>query len=69
MTFADLARRWKITKMETWDQPYVDLVVPGFMGFEMEDSQLLGQFQFGTVTGWMDCRVRRVGLDDAVEWA
>ena len=51
---ADLVGYWKITKMEIWDQAYVDLVVPGFLD-EMEDGYLMGQFQFGTVVGWLDC--------------
>ncbi len=69
MTSADLVGRWKITKMDVWDQVYVDLVVPGFIAFEVEDRHLLGQFQFGTVKGWMDCRIRTVGLNDVVEWS
>jgi hypothetical protein len=51
----DLIGYWKITKMEVWGQAYVDLVVPAFVEFEMEDDHLMGQFQFGTVVGWLDC--------------
>ena len=49
---------WKIMRMEVWGQAYVDLVVPGFVEFEMEGDNLMGQFQFGTVVGWLDCRLR-----------
>src|SRR3989304_2843334 len=44
---------WRITEMEVWDREYLDLVVPAFIEF---DSQQMGQFQFGTVRGWLDCR-------------
>ena len=37
---ADLVGYWKITKMEIWDQAYIELVVPGFIEFEMEDMSL-----------------------------
>ena len=56
----DLIGYWKITKMEVWGQGYVDLVVPGFVAVEMEDDHLMGLFQFGTVIGWLDCRLRDV---------
>lgn len=69
ITEADLVGYWKITKMETWGQAYVDLVVPGFIEFEMEDGHLMGQFQFGTVTGWLDCRLRDIDGDSYVEWS
>lgn len=51
MTNAALIGYWKITKMEVWDAAYIDLVVPGFIEFEMEGDHLMGQFQFGTVRG------------------
>ena len=68
-TSDDLIGYWKITKMEVWGQAYVDLVVPGFVEFEMEDDHLMGQFQFGTVVGWLDCRLRDVDGASCVEWS
>ena len=65
----DLIGYWKITEMEVWGQAYVDLVVPGFIAFEMEDDHLLGQFQFGTVVGWLDCRLRDIGGESQIEWS
>ena len=50
---------WKITEMEVWASKYIDLVVPGFIEFAVEDEQVMGSFQFGTVSGWLDCRLRR----------
>ena len=69
MTNDDLIGYWKITKMDVWGQAYVDLVVPGFIEFEMEDVHLMGQFQFGTVVGWLDCRLSDIGGDSHVEWS
>lgn len=69
MTNAALIGYWKITKMEVWDASYIDLVVPGFIEFEMEDDHLMGQFQFGTVIGWLDCRIRNVSGQSYVEWS
>lgn len=60
---------WKITRMDEWDSAYIDLVVPGFIEFEMEEGRLMGSFQFGTVRGWLDCRIRDVGGDSFVEWS
>jgi hypothetical protein len=60
---------WKITKMEVWAQKYVDLVVPGFIEFALEDERLTGLFQFGTVIGWLDCRLRTVEGSTSVEWS
>jgi hypothetical protein len=54
---------WKITHMETWAQHHVDLVVPGFIEFTYEDDLLMGRFQFGTVSGWLDCRPRDLRRD------
>ena len=50
--------RWRITEMAEWDQDYIDLVTPGFIEFREGNS---GQFQFGTVPGFMDCRIENLG--------
>lgn len=42
-----------ITGMEKWEREYRDLVVPAFI--EIWPNRQ-GEFQFGTVHGWMDCR-------------
>jgi len=60
---------WKITHMETWAQDYVDLVVPGFIEFKPEDDHLMGTFQFGTVSGWLDCRLRDIDGATFIEWS
>lgn len=60
---------WKITWMEVWAQKYVDLVVPGFVEFMLEEEQLAGAFQFGTVVGWLDCRLRDIGGMTLIEWS
>jgi hypothetical protein len=60
---------WKITEMEVWAPSYIDLVVPGFIEFEQEDDHLVGTFQFGTVSGWLDCRLGDRGGQEVVEWS
>ena len=55
--------------MDEWDQDYVDLVVPGFIEFEMEDDHLLGSFQFGTVSGSLDGRLRDDGTETVIDWS
>ena len=57
---------WKIESMEMWDLDYIDLVLPGFIEF---DDELMGNFQFGTVAGWLDCRVRQVADQETLEWS
>lgn len=44
---------WRIAEMEMWDAEYLDLILPAFIEF---DRQQMGEFQFGTVRGWLDCR-------------
>ena len=44
---------WKITEMEQWDEDYIDLEEPGYFRFGKDD---MGQFVFGTVNGFIDCR-------------
>lgn len=46
--------RWRIIEMEMWDRNYIDLVVPGYILFEENDS---GEFQFGTVEGSLDYHI------------
>ena len=55
--------------METWAQDYVDLVVPGLIEFTYEDDLLMGRFQFGTVSGWLDCRLRHIDSATFIEWS
>ena len=44
---------WRITEMEQWDQDYIDLEEPGYFRFDKGD---MGEFVFGTVNGFIDCR-------------
>jgi hypothetical protein len=68
-TVADFVGYWKITAMEQWDIEYIDLIVPGFIEFEREGEHLMGQFQFGAVGGWLDCRVTEIEGEPRVEWS
>jgi hypothetical protein len=57
---------WKIVHMDVWDQDYVDLVVPGCIKFR-EDGH--GEFQFGTVIGWLDYRLSELDGAPLVEFS
>ena len=45
--------KWRISEMEQWDQDFVDAEVPGYISFTKNG---MGEFQFGYVHGFMDCR-------------
>ena len=44
---------WRISAMDLWAADFIDLDVPGHFTFADEQG---GEFQFGMVRGWMDCR-------------
>lgn len=44
---------WRITHMGLWDQDFIDLVVEGFIRFDMQGQ---GEFQIGTVHGHLNFR-------------
>ena len=44
---------WKITEMERWEEDYINLVESGYFGFGKDG---IGEFLFGTVNGFIDCR-------------
>lgn len=52
--------------MEEWDGEYRDLVVDAFIEL-LRNGQ--GEFQFGTVQGWMDCRFGKREDLPAVEFS
>ena len=58
--------RWRITHMDEWDQDYIDMVVPGFIQFDPDD---LGEFQFGTVHGFLDTRIEQDGSVQRIEFS
>ena len=45
--------RWRITRMENWDQDFVDAEVEGFFEFDRDGC---GGFRFGYVSGQVDYR-------------
>ena len=55
--------------MEVWAQDYVDEVVPGFIEFTYEEDLLMGTFQFGTVSGGLDGRLRDIDGVTFIEWS
>ncbi len=58
--------RWRIVEMEKWDQGYIDMVVPGYILLEENDS---GEFQFGPIFGSMECRIESFGDSERLEFS
>ena len=58
--------RWRILSMEMWDEGFINAEVEGFIEF---DAKRGGEFQFGYVHGWMDCRLTTRDGQEAVEWS
>lgn len=44
---------WQIVHMDEWDEEYLDLVEPAYITIDKHGQ---GEFLFGTVKGWLDCR-------------
>jgi hypothetical protein len=57
--------RWHIVSMTEWDEDFINAEVQGFIEFDDKDS---GSFQFGYVSGDMDCRLTTRDGEPAVEW-
>ena len=58
--------KWKITEMEQWDLDYIDLVEPGYFLF---DDVGMGNYVFGTVSGFINCRFSDVKGIPRVEFS
>ena len=46
-------KKWYISEMELWDKDYIDEEVKGYFLFD-ENNQ--GEFHFGYIHGYMDCK-------------
>ena len=57
---------WRIVEMEMWDQDFIDAEVQGYFHFDDDDG---GEFQFGYVHGYMDCRWTTKNGKDFVEFS
>ena len=66
MTKKDFIGLWRIVEMEVWDQDFIDEEVPGFISFTKDG---MGEFHFGYVHGWIDCRYLKREGNDAVEFS
>ena len=63
---ATVAGKWLITEMELWDSDYLNIEVRAYIHFESEGK---GEFQFGLVTGVMDCEQTERDGKPAVEFS
>lgn len=51
--------------MSAWDEAYVDEEEEGYFEFDEKEG---GEFHFGYVHGYMDCRLTTRDGEPAVEW-
>jgi hypothetical protein len=51
---SDFVGRWRITSMEMWDEDYIDMEVKAFIDIAKGRT---GEFQFGLVSGFIDCHL------------
>lgn len=56
---------WRIVLMPDFDEKYLHEEVQAFIEF---DDRGNGEFQFGYVHGFMDCRLTRLISESVVEW-
>lgn len=61
-----IAGRWRIIEMEDFDDEYVNAEEKAFVRF---DPDGMGEFHFGYVRGYMDCRSGQRDGKTAVEWS
>lgn len=52
--------------MEMWDKDYIDLIRIGFIEF---DEEARGEFQFGTVRGWLFFVMEEFGEIERLEFS
>jgi hypothetical protein len=57
---------WRITHMDEWDQDYIDLEMNGYIRFNDDKT---GNFQFGTVQGFIDYRIQKYGKQARIEFS
>lgn len=58
--------RWRIVSMSAWAKDYIDLEEEGYFEF---DGKHGGEFHFGCVHGYMDCKPATRDGEPAVEWS
>lgn len=57
--------RWRITSIEGWEQPDIELLGPAHIEFDARNG---GKFRFAAVSGEIDYRLSVKGVDAVVEW-
>ena len=57
--------KWRIISMGNWDQDYVNIEEPGYIGFDKKDS---GKLHFGLITAEIDYRIVDDSNEDKIEF-
>ncbi|KPA14941.1 hypothetical protein MHK_004856 [Candidatus Magnetomorum sp. HK-1] len=58
--------KWSIIEMEQWDKDFIDAEMPGYINFGTNE---MGEFHFGYVHGFMDCRFSKENGNETVEFS
>jgi hypothetical protein len=56
---------WHITEMEAWDEDYFNMEVQAYVEINQRGS---GDFQFGLVSGCMDCEIVKDQAGERLEF-
>ena len=58
--------KWRIEKMELWDQDFIDLVGQGHITLKRGNR---GSFHFGAVDCELDCRIEKFGSAELIQFS
>ena len=56
---------WHIYEMDMWDEDYFNMEVPAYIEI---NNRLLGNFQFGLVSGYLDGEIAKCGNEERFEF-
>jgi len=60
-----LIGKWRIIEMELWGKEFIDAEVEGYIDFIENNT---GEFHFGYVHGFMDCRYLEDNMSVEFSW-
>lgn len=58
--------KWRIYHMDEWDEEYIDMEETAYIKINKDGT---GQFQFGLVTGEIDCRIEKKNENERLEFS
>jgi len=58
--------KWRIYQMDQWDKEYIDMEEQAYININRDGT---GDFQFGLVTGEIDCRIETRNDNERIEFS